>query len=110
LRYAGDPKDIHTRAPECQALGIADGPGRNRRISFEVVSMNSSGPPPMNLSIDTPHFRRFGWIRIRRAVPAKLCGRLVEILEDELGVPVHDPSGWDAHGGEMRDLVPVRGH
>jgi hypothetical protein len=55
-------------------------------------------------------FRRRGWTRIRAAVPIELCRRLVEVLERELAVPVHDAAGWDAYGGEGRSLVPIWGH
>jgi hypothetical protein len=64
----------------------------------------------MGNAIDIPHFCKFGWVRISRAVPVEYCGRLVEVLERELGVPVHDPYRWDAYGAEMRDLVPLWGH
>ena len=33
----------------------------------------------------------------------------VEVLEHELGVPVHDPSGWNAYGDEWADLLPIWG-
>jgi hypothetical protein len=64
----------------------------------------------MSVSIDVGRLRESGWARISGAVPIALCNRLVEVLESELGVPVNDPSHWDAYGGEMRDLVPVWGH
>jgi len=64
----------------------------------------------MQATVDIHHFREFGWVRINEAVPAELCDRLVDALERDLGVPVHDPSRWDEHGGEMRDLLPVWGH
>jgi len=41
-------------------------------------------------------------------VPSSLCQRLVDALEHELGVPVHDPSGWDAYG--QYDMLPIWGH
>jgi hypothetical protein len=49
-------------------------------------------------------------MRVNGAVPVSLCNRLVDVLESALGVPVNDPSRWDAYGGEMRDLVPIWGH
>jgi hypothetical protein len=64
----------------------------------------------MDVSIDIEQFRKSGWMRIDRAVPTSLCKALVDVLEVELGVPVNDPSRWDAYGGEMRDLVPIWGH
>jgi hypothetical protein len=64
----------------------------------------------MSISFDVAHLREFGWVRINRAVPVTLCLRLVNVLETELGVPIHDPSRWDAYGGEMQDLVPIWGH
>jgi len=64
----------------------------------------------MTASIDLDHFRKFGWVRAPGVVPTSLCRRLVEVLEHELGVPVHDPSGWDAYGGEWDDLLPIWGH
>jgi hypothetical protein len=64
----------------------------------------------MSISFDHAHLREFGWVRINRAIPLELCSRLVEVLETELGVPVHEPSRWDAYGGEMGDFVPIWGH
>jgi len=64
----------------------------------------------MSASIDVGQLRESGWARISGAVPMALCNRLVEVLESELGVPVNDPSRWDAYGGKMRDLVPIWGH
>jgi Phytanoyl-CoA dioxygenase (PhyH) len=61
-------------------------------------------------TVDMGHLSRFGWVRISRAIPVELCARLVEVLETELGVPVHDRSQWDDHGGEPRDFVPIWGH
>jgi hypothetical protein len=61
----------------------------------------------MSLSVDV-HER--GWARIDGAVPRDLCDRLVGVLERECGVPVNNPSRWEAYGGEMRDLVPIWGH
>jgi Phytanoyl-CoA dioxygenase (PhyH) len=63
-----------------------------------------------SVPIDLSHFGEFGWVRVDGAVPAELCGRLVDALDSELGIPVHDPSRWDVHGGEMQDLVPMWGH
>jgi hypothetical protein len=37
---------------------------------------------------------RFGWIRVEGAVPVRLCERLLEVLEAEMGVPVHDQLRW----------------
>jgi hypothetical protein len=64
----------------------------------------------MALFLDIPHLRRFGWMRVEGAVPAHLCGRLVEVLEAEIDVPVHDRSRWHRYGGEPRDLLPIWGH
>ena len=59
---------------------------------------------------DIPHLDRFGWMRIDGAVPVRLCEQLVEILEAEMDVPVHDESRWHEYGGKARDLVPIWGH
>jgi Phytanoyl-CoA dioxygenase (PhyH) len=59
---------------------------------------------------DIPHLDRFGWMRIEGAVPVRLCEQLVEILEAEMDVPVHDESRWHEYGGKARDLVPIWGH
>ncbi len=59
---------------------------------------------------DLTHLRQHGWLRIRNAVPKKLCDKLVDVLAREIGVPVNDPSRWDAYGGHMADFVPVWGH
>jgi hypothetical protein len=64
----------------------------------------------MSGSINIPHLREFGWVRINRAVPVEYCERLVEVLASELGVPIHNPTRWDLYGGEMQDLVPIWGH
>jgi Phytanoyl-CoA dioxygenase (PhyH) len=64
----------------------------------------------LDLSIDTAHLQRQGWVRVRRAIPEELCGRLVEVLERELSVPVHDPARWPEYGAPMRDLIPIWGH
>ena len=64
----------------------------------------------MTIHLDIPHLGRFGWMRIAGAVPVKLCERLVEVLETEMDVPVHDQSRWHEHGGEPRDLIPIWGH
>jgi Phytanoyl-CoA dioxygenase (PhyH) len=64
----------------------------------------------MKKSVDIKHFHEFGWVRVRAAVPASHCEELVSILEGERGVPVHDASRWDEHGGEERDFVPTWGH
>jgi hypothetical protein len=64
----------------------------------------------MSIYLDIPHLDRFGWTRIEGAVPVPLCERLVEILEAEMNVPVHDQSRWHEHGGEPRDFVPIWGH
>jgi hypothetical protein len=42
----------------------------------------------MTVCIDVPHLNRFGWMGIEAAVPARLCERLVEVLETEMDVPV----------------------
>lgn len=64
----------------------------------------------MSISIDIAHLREFGWVRISTAIPIELCSRLVDVLETEIDVPVHDPSCWDTYGGELRDFVPIWGH
>ena len=64
----------------------------------------------MSLAIDRAHFEREGWLRVPAAVPVTLCARLVEAQERELDVPIRDPSRWSAHGGPMRDLLPMWGH
>jgi hypothetical protein len=64
----------------------------------------------MRLSIDIDGLHNNGWTRVDGSVPRELCDRLVDALESEVGVPVNDPSRWDAYGGEMRDLVPIWGH
>jgi len=64
----------------------------------------------MSISFDVAHLREFGWVRINGAVPVKLCHRLLNVLETDLGVPINDPSRWDAYGGEPRDFVPIWGH
>jgi hypothetical protein len=51
-----------------------------------------------------------GWVRISGALPAELCDRLVEVMERELGVPVHEPARWDEYGGKMGDFMPLWGH
>jgi hypothetical protein len=53
---------------------------------------------------------RFGWICVEGAVPVRLCERLVEVLEAEMGVPLHDQLRWQEYGGEPHDLVPIWGH
>jgi hypothetical protein len=64
----------------------------------------------MRGSLDIPHLRRFGWMRIEGAVHVRLCEQLVEVLETEIDVPVHDRSRWHEHGGEPRDFIPIWGH
>jgi hypothetical protein len=39
----------------------------------------------MTIYLDLPHLERFGWIRVEGAVPVRLCERLVEVLEVEMG-------------------------
>jgi Phytanoyl-CoA dioxygenase (PhyH) len=60
--------------------------------------------------LDIPHLRQFGWMIVHGAVPFGYCERLVDVLENEMGVPVHDPSRWPEYGGEPRDLIPIWGH
>jgi hypothetical protein len=60
----------------------------------------------MTIHLDIPHLDRFGWMRIESAVPDRLCERLVEVLEAEMDVPVHDQLRWH----EPRDLIPIWGH
>jgi hypothetical protein len=64
----------------------------------------------MSISINIAHLLEFGWVRINGAIPIELCSRLVDVLETEIGVPVHDPSCWDTYGGELCDFVPIWGH
>jgi hypothetical protein len=64
----------------------------------------------MSGAIDTEQLRQTGCTCIRRAVAVELCERLVEVLERELAVPVHDPLRWPEYGGEMRDFLPIWGH
>jgi Phytanoyl-CoA dioxygenase (PhyH) len=64
----------------------------------------------MNAVPDVAPLSEQGWIRIRDAAPVGLCRRLVEVLERELEVPIHDPARWAGYGGEERDLVPIWGH
>jgi len=64
----------------------------------------------MTIYLDIPHLDRFGWMRVEDAVPVRLCERLVEVLEAEMGVPVHNQSRWHEHGAEPRDLIPIWGH
>jgi hypothetical protein len=64
----------------------------------------------MSISFDTARLGEVGWVRVDGAIPVELCNRLVEVLETERGVPAHDPSRWDAWGGEMEDFVPIWGH
>ena len=56
------------------------------------------------------HLRTFGWTRVDGAVSVELCGKLVHVLESDLGIPIRDPSQWDAYGHEMGDLLPIWGH
>ncbi len=64
----------------------------------------------MSVCIDVPHFEKHGWVRIEQAVLAALCRRLVEVIEREMHVPVHDPARWHEHGAAGRDLIPIWGH
>jgi hypothetical protein len=64
----------------------------------------------MEPEIDTTHIHNVGWVRIASAVPAALCERLVSVLENELGVPIHEPGRWDEYGSVSRDLIPIWGH
>jgi hypothetical protein len=64
----------------------------------------------MSVRLDIAHLGRFGWMRIEGAVPVQLCERLVEVLEAEMDVPVHDRSRWHEYGGEPHDLIPIWGH
>jgi hypothetical protein len=64
----------------------------------------------LDASVDRAHFQREGWVRVPSAIPEELCRRLVEVLEQELRVPVHDPARWAEYGGPMRDLIPIWGH
>jgi hypothetical protein len=49
-----------------------------------------------------------GWALVSGVVPRELCARLVEVLRDEMGVPVDNPSGWPEY--ESWDIVPIWGH
>jgi hypothetical protein len=51
-----------------------------------------------------------GWTRVRGAVPAELCERLVRAMADDLGVPVDDPSSWQRWGATGFGVVPMWGH
>ena len=64
----------------------------------------------MTIHIDTSGLDRFGWMRIDGAVPVGLCERLVEILEAEMDVPLHDQSRWHEYSSNPRDLIPIWGH
>ena len=64
----------------------------------------------MTIYLDIPHLDRFGWMRIDGAVPVRLCERLVEVLEAEMDVPVHDQSRWHEYSNNPRDLIPIWGH
>ena len=64
----------------------------------------------MDISIDLRHFHECGWIKISNAVPVDLCARLVDVLEHELNVPVHDNKRWDEFGADMQDFLPIWGH
>jgi hypothetical protein len=75
-----------------------------------LVAAFSTVKKAMSISFDIGHLRDFGWVRINGAIPVEFCGRLVEVLESELRVPVNDPSRWDTYGGEPRDFVPIWGH
>jgi hypothetical protein len=81
-----------------------------RQADFLARSGSSFPAITMNVSINVEQLRESGWVRVNGAVPVVLCNRLVAVLERELGVPVNDPSRWDACGDEMRDLVPIWGH
>ena len=48
--------------------------------------------------------------RVANAVPVALCERLVSVLKNELGVPIHEPDSWDQYGRGSRDLIPIWGH
>jgi hypothetical protein len=67
-----------------------------------------------DVASDLSDFGARGWARVAGAVPVEFCTKLVDVLESARGVPVHDPSRWDAyggaHGGAARDLVPLWGH
>jgi hypothetical protein len=73
-----------------------------RNLAQESLIANTTAPA--NSSI--PHLHRFGWMRIESAVPVRLCERLVDVLETEMHVPVHDQSRWH----EPRDLIPIWGN
>lgn len=60
--------------------------------------------------IDISHYERHGWVRVPAAVPARLCKRLVEALECDVGVPVSDRTRWHEYGDPLHDHVPVWGH
>jgi hypothetical protein len=68
--------------------------------------IEAGGSSAMTIHLDIPHLDRFGWMHIESAVPVRLCERLVEVLEAEMDVPVHDQLRWH----EPRDLIPIWGH
>ncbi|MGH7005784.1 MAG: phytanoyl-CoA dioxygenase family protein, partial [Alphaproteobacteria bacterium] len=74
-----------------------------------VIPVQSCPPAAAGRSAEIAHLEHHGWMRVRGAVPAELCHRLVAAIESE-GVPVHDPARSDAYGGWLRDLVPLWGH
>jgi hypothetical protein len=49
-----------------------------------------------------------GFARVPDFVPEALCDRLVEVLREQGGVPIDDPSRW--HVYETWDIVPMWGH
>jgi Phytanoyl-CoA dioxygenase (PhyH) len=57
-----------------------------------------------------PHqvFEDEGWLVAPNIVPPELCKRLLEVLEIEMDVPIHDSARW--HEYESFDLVPIWGH
>jgi hypothetical protein len=79
------------------------------RLGVEVFpkSRAVSEAALMTIYLDIPHLKRFGWIRIEGAVPVSLCERLVEVLEAQMSVPVHDQLRWHEYDGEPHDLVPI---
>src|SRR5450755_3350826 len=88
---------------------LRDGANGTALAWCELSLRGLHGTERMRLSIDIDGLHNNGWTRVDGSVPRELCDRLVDALESEIGVPVNDPSRWDAYGGEMRDLVPIWG-
>jgi hypothetical protein len=77
---------------------------------FGPRSLASNARGSMLTQTNLQQFRTEGWTRIRSAAPRALYARLVDVLIDDVGVPVNDPMRWDVYGGDMQDLLPIWGH